>query len=104
MSDNPHHDDLIEDLARSQGNTSPPDIIRNTARAEGFLWKGSPDATPVQRIAFFLFGVMFLCQAFFTVPLGAGERSFPVILFGYALGFIGLRLLYNAFRGLRKKH
>lgn len=58
-----------------QRNTLWPDTLRNGALVDAFLWKGSPNATPIQRIGIALFGLLFLCPAVLLVGFGGFERG-----------------------------
>src|ERR1700682_2054936 len=44
-----HSSKLLDDLRARQRNTLWPDTLRNARTVDAFLWKGSPDATPIQR-------------------------------------------------------
>jgi hypothetical protein len=71
-----------------------------------FMWKGDPDATPVQRVGLVIFALLFLFLfALFVVLLVLAHdiSAFVVgVPIGTLSGIFGFRFLYNAFR--RKKH
>ncbi len=68
---------------------------------DGFLWKGSPDATPVQRAGSAIFGLAFLAAGFAVVYIavsrGGSGPSLFIMLFGLFGIVIGCKLLGNAF-------
>jgi hypothetical protein len=57
-----------------------------------FLWRGSPDATPVQRIGAWLFGLTFLGLGIAIFMLARQAESRLIGAVGLALIFLGLRL------------
>jgi len=89
----PRH--FIEDIHARQRNIVWPDTLRNSRKVDAFLWKGSPNATPVQRIGAWLFGLTFLGLGvnFFILARHAGSRLIGAV--GLAGIFLGLRLCYN---------
>ena len=70
-----------------QRNIVWPDTLRNGALVDAFLWKGSPDATPTQRIGIALFGFLFLCPAVLLVGFGCFEQGggWPGLWFDFCL-------------------
>jgi len=94
---------LVSEVRSRQRNTVWPDTLRNTALVDCFLWKGSPDATPVQRIGTFLFGMLFLWPAVLLLCFGLFEPggALPkILMLLFALPWIGVgcKLMRNAFR------
>jgi hypothetical protein len=83
----------MEDIHARQRNIVWPDTLRNGRRVDAFLWRGSPDATPVQRIGAWLFGLAYLGLSFFIFARHAGSRLVGAI--GLALIFLGLRFCRN---------
>jgi hypothetical protein len=79
-------------LARSAHAKGPSAPVRS---ATEFFWRGSPDASPIQRIAAWLFGLMFLIGGIFGFAL-ALEQNW---IFGEPLSLlpilIGLRVCRN---------
>src|SRR6266851_2554680 len=93
----------LSEIEARQRNTVWPDTLRNAALVDAFLWKGSPDATPIQRIGIGLFGLLFLCPAILVVHFGCfepGPALFRMFMFLLALPWvaIGCKLMSNAFR------
>jgi hypothetical protein len=95
---------VISDDARSrQRNTVWPDTLRNGRFVDVFLWRGSPDATLVQRIGTTLFGLLFCCPAVVLLRFGffePGPAPFRMFMLLLALPWLafGCKLLHNAFR------
>lgn len=87
---------FLNDVRARQRNTVWPDTFRNGRAVDAFLWRGSPDATPVQRVGTGLFGLAFLAMAvaFFILARQVGSRLVGVLAFGFA--FLGVRLCRNA--------
>ena len=56
----PNRKKLLEEIKSKQRNTIWPDTLINSQGVNEFLWKGSPDAPLVQRVAAWLFGVVFI--------------------------------------------
>ena len=76
-----------------------------------FLWKGSPDATMVQRAGIAIFAVFFLVAGYFFGHLAVeiaqeGELSATILMSLFALFWItiGCKLLANAFRTSARKN
>ena len=59
MNDRYDQDHLIEDVKARQRNTTWPDAMVNSSTVDGLLWKGSPNATKVQRIGIAIWGLTF---------------------------------------------
>lgn len=53
----------LSEIEARQRNTVWPDTLRNGALVDAFVWRGSPNATYIQRIGTALFGLLFLCPA-----------------------------------------
>lgn len=97
-----HHDDkadrLREDVELRQRNTVWPDTMRNGITVDGYLWKGDPNAPRIQRIGAFMFGLIFLFMAGIWFYLARRDIFWPLYLFAAAFGYVGCRLLRNAFK------
>ena len=100
MSQHPHsqHDPLREDVERRQSNIIWPDSLRNATTVDGYLWKGNPKAPTVQRVGAVIFGALFLAFAAAFAYLAFYKSFKPLYLYTVALGYVGFRLLRNAFR------
>ena len=62
-----------------QKNTLWPDTLRNSALVDAFLWRGSRNATPIQRIGIFLSGLLFVSPAVLLLRYGVFEPG-PTVL------------------------
>ena len=87
----------MEDIHGRQRNIFWPDTLRNGRAVDAFLWKGSPDATPVQRIGAWLFGLTSLGLGVSLFILARHEGSRLIGAGGLAGIFLGLRLCRNGF-------
>jgi hypothetical protein len=98
----PNKPKLLDDVQARQRNTVWPDTLRNGRTLDGFLWKGSPDATLVQRVGVAIFGLFFLATSFLFVYIALSEggsgASLIIVLFALFWLVIGCKLLGNAFR------
>jgi hypothetical protein len=96
-----HRSKFNDDVQARQRNTVWPDTLKNGRSVDGFLWKGSPDATPVQRVGSAIFGLAFLAAGFtfvyISVSRGGSGASLFIMLFGLFWIVIGCKLLANAF-------
>jgi hypothetical protein len=101
-SDNPH-DSLRRDLEAKQRNVLLPDTLTNARSVDAFLWKGSPNATAVQRAGMVIFGLFYIgVGAFlFLVISPTPLRILLGVPFGGLWAAFGAKILRNAFR--RKK-
>lgn len=93
----------LGEIEARQRNTVWPDTLRNGALVDAFVWRGSPNATYIQRIGTALFGLLFLCPAVLLMRFGffeVGPALFRLLMFLLALPWmaIGCKLLRNAFR------
>jgi hypothetical protein len=103
-----HHrslDKLIEKTRTSQRNIVFPDTVRNGRAVDVFLWRGSPDPTRVQRIAAWMFGLMFTIVGLEFLYFGVKARieegfSISVVIeaaFALAVVSAGIRIFRNGF-------
>src|SRR5450755_621672 len=96
-----HSSKLLDDVRARQRSTVWPDTLRNGRTVDGFLWSGSSDATPVQRIGSAIVGLAFLAVGFtfvyIAVSKGGSGPSLFIMLFGLFWVVIGCKLLGNAF-------
>ena len=89
---------LIEEVKAKQRNIVWPDPIRNSRTVDAFLWRGSPNATTVQRIGAGIFGLFFLSIGIATVVLAYERQSLIHLLVGLFSCVVGIRVTSNAFR------
>jgi hypothetical protein len=98
MNHRDSQDQLIEDVRANQRNTLWPDAMVNSSSVDALLWKGSPNATKVQRIGIAIWGLAFACLGA-ACELGAYEKHelFPAF-FGFPWLALGTKLFLNAFK------
>lgn len=91
-------EDLERDWRARQQNLTWPNTRKNGRSVDEFLWKGSPNATLVQRAGVLLIGGFFACAgiAFFVNSWSHGEKV-GVLISLIPLGG-GLKVASNAFR------
>jgi phosphotransferase system glucose/maltose/N-acetylglucosamine-specific IIC component len=110
MRDDPKFAELREDIEAKQKATVWPDTMRNGSSVDAFLWKGDPQAKPIQRAGLVVFGFAFLIFAIViaSIPFEKNFEDGGVIDFLMALFalLISLRLFRNALLRLpkRQKH
>jgi hypothetical protein len=96
-----HHDDqdhLIEDFRARQQNTLWPDAMVNSSSVDGLLWKGSPNATGIQRIGIAVFGLAFACVGVVFEMIASEKHEFFPVFIGLLLLALGAKLVLNAFK------
>jgi hypothetical protein len=91
-------DQAIEEVRAKQRNTVWPDTIRNSRSVDAFLWKGSPDAPLVQRIAAWVFGVFFVLCCIAWLDAAFERRSVIVGVLSIAWFLVGGKVFLNGFR------
>jgi hypothetical protein len=100
-----HRDDqdrLIKDLRARQQNTLWPEAMVNSSSVDALLWKGSPNATRVQRIGIAIWGLAFACIGA-ACEMGAWEKHEPFLMFfGLPWLALGAKLTFNAFKRSHK--
>ena len=89
---------LVDELRSRQKNIVWPDPLRNSRNVDEFLWRGSPSATPVQRLGAAIFGIFFAAIGAANMDLGHGRHSTVQFVIGLLASLLGLRILANAFR------
>ena len=98
-------DKFIDETRASQRNIVFPDTVRNGRAIDVFFWRGSPTPTLVQRIAAWMFGLVFIAQGFLfgTLAFHVGKKEDSVVAFvvlglmSLTLGAIGIRVFRNGF-------
>jgi hypothetical protein len=91
-------DQAIEEVRAKQRSTVWPDTIRNSRSVDAFLWKGSPDASSVQRIAAWVFGVFFILGGTAWLDAAFERHSVMVGVFSIAWFLVGGKVFLNGFR------
>ena len=74
----PYKSRFSEEIKASQENVLWPNVVRNSRRSDALLWRGSPDATLVQRIGICLFGLAFFGIGLMFFRLAQRENSRPL--------------------------
>jgi hypothetical protein len=98
-------DKLIEETRASQQNIVFPDTVRNGRAVDVFLWRGSPNPTPVQRIAAWMLGLLEMAMGLEFFALVVRDRirdgfSVSIVFFAIFAGAIvsvGVRTFRNGF-------
>jgi hypothetical protein len=98
-------DEFIEETSSSQRNIVFPDTVRNARSVDAFLWRGSPNPRLVQRIAAWMFGLVFVglgAEFFFQAVQERVKYGFSigvVIILALSLSFVllGIRTFRNGF-------
>jgi hypothetical protein len=95
-------DEMLQDVNARQENVLWPDTVRNTAAVDGYLWKGNPKATKVQRAGSLICGLFVLGIALVCITVAYQGASFNiatavVLLFGAGFTYLGCRVIRNAF-------
>lgn len=96
-------DKFIDESTARQRNIVWPDPLVNSRSVDEFLWKGSPNPTPVQRIGAWLFGLVFMAQGVAILILAWHEGASSGG--GWALGIVaaaafawGAKIFFNGCR------
>jgi hypothetical protein len=89
---------FAKDVRSKQSNILWPDGLHNGISVDKLLWKGSPNATLVQRVGIGIFGIAFLLFAAFFAQLAYRDHSIFWLLFTLCWIYIGARVFRNAFR------
>lgn len=93
---------LRDELELRQRNLIWPDVLRNTARVDQFLWKGSPSPTRIQRVGLWIFALFYLGAAASFIAIGFYSRAYVMVALGLLAAGFGARTLRNAFRIQRR--
>jgi hypothetical protein len=94
----PKQQRVIEEIKSKQRNFVFPDTLRNSRSVDEFLWKGSPNAPIVQRMAAWMFGLFFILAgvAFIDVAYEKHYWIFGVLSVVWFL--VGGKVFLNGFR------
>lgn len=97
--ENEPHTKLREEVEAAQRNIVWPDTMGNGRSMDALLWRGSAEATTVQRIGIGVFGLLFLSLGlFFVFSLVPELHSALSAVMGVLLSGLGIRVTLNAFR------
>jgi len=105
MSKRRNFNKYIDEIHSRQRNIVFPDTVRNGRLVDVFFWRGASNPTRVQRIAAWMFGVVFFyCGVqFFTFAVQARiEDGFSIyvvieILIALLFALLGVRIFRNGF-------
>lgn len=101
MKDEHSFEQIREDIEARQRATVWPDTLRNERFVNAFLWKGDPNARPVQRVGLVVFALFFLLlgMSLVSIPFQKNFEDGSSIVFFVALPplLLSVRLLRNAF-------
>jgi hypothetical protein len=93
---------FIEETKLKQRNTVWPHTLLNGRSVDEFLWKGSPEASPVKRIGAFIFGITYMLGGLGLIEAdresAPDRRSLALVIIGVAFILVGLKVFFNAFR------
>jgi len=94
---------LVEQVKAKQRNIIWPDTMINGRGVDEFLWKGSPDAPLVQRIAAWVFGVFFVLASLAWLAAAFERHSVVVGVLSIAWFLVGGKVFLNGFRRRKAK-
>ena len=89
--------DFIAEVKTRQRNIVFPETVANGRRVDELFWKGSPDATVLQRVGMGLFGMAFVVMGLVLLSYLKAE-GWGYIIWSWVPLVFGARLLRNAFR------
>ncbi len=70
----------------------------NSSSVDALIWRGSPNATKVQRAGIAIWGLAFACVGAFLEVVASEKRELFPMFCGLPLLALGARLLFNAFK------
>jgi len=101
MEEEPRFREIREDVEAKQRAILWPDALRAGKSVDEFLWKGDPNAKPIQRAGLVVFGFSFWILGVSIIAIGwakdEGLACLVMSLVGSAAALISIRLLRNAF-------
>ena len=89
---------FLDDARARQRNTAWPDTLRNGVSVDALLWKGSRDATTVQRVGIAIFGLALLSAGLNFAYMSYSRHSAVIAIFSIPFLLLGLRVFWNTFR------
>jgi hypothetical protein len=96
----------IEEIRAKQRNLIWPDTLVNSRSVDKFLLRGSADASLVQRMAAWLWGLAFLAASALLLVAGrqfAGEGGTGMLFLSIPVFFLGTKIFLNGFRRPKRK-
>jgi hypothetical protein len=110
MKHGPEFDEIRKESEARQRAILWEDGVRNGKSVDEFLWKGDPNAKPVQRAGlivfatfFGLFGVLAIVASIWSQTKDEWIGRFLGTLIGIGLTLVAIRLFLNAFRRSKKQ-
>jgi len=101
MADHPQFEEIREEIEAKQRTVLFEDGLNAGKSVDEFLWKGDPNAKPIQRAGLVVFAVTFWIVGIFIIAIGwakdEGLGCLVVSLVGSAFVLVSIRLLRNAF-------
>jgi hypothetical protein len=101
MANHPQFEEIREEIEAKQRSVLFPDGLRAGKSVDDFLWKGDPNAKPIQRAGLVVFAVTFWIVGGFIIAISwakdEGVACLVTSLVGSAAVLISIRLLRNAF-------
>jgi uncharacterized membrane protein HdeD (DUF308 family) len=92
----------MEEMSAKERNAVWSNPRKDSLSVGALLWKGSPDATKVQRIGVLIFGVTFISVGIANALLGRENGASVQVFFGVLLALVGTKVTLSAFRRRRK--
>lgn len=89
---------MAEEMRDRQRNVVWPGPQANSRLVGKLLWRGSPEATAVQRIGLIIFGLGYLFAGLVLLTYAKQGRSLWVAMFAVPWLLLGARVVHNAFR------
>ncbi|MCX6621078.1 MAG: hypothetical protein NTY38_08350 [Acidobacteria bacterium] len=94
-------DRSLDEIRARQRNVVWPDLAVNAGLVDRFLWKGSPKASLVQRIAAWLFGANFAVVGFVILAYANREASLFGVIVSLGIIALGVKVFLS---GCRRHH
>jgi hypothetical protein len=94
---------LIAEITAKQQNNVWPGPIANSRSIDEYLWKGSQNATLVQRIGACIIGLFYFSMGVIFLGFARGDLWWPVTLLSFLLLFLGTKIFLNGFRNRKLK-
>jgi hypothetical protein len=89
---------FIRRVRLSQKNVLWPDTLVNSRLVDALLWRGSRDASLVQRIGILLFGLVYFGGGLVVLFFAWEERSMFLAVFSVFWILLGIKVIANGLR------
>lgn len=92
--------EYVDEMRTKQENTVWRNYVRNTRGLDEFFLKGSANATPVQRIAAWLFGLAFILAGFgfLSITVTMERNKWTMWILAGIVWCLGTWICYNGSR------